>query len=152
MSKVSYSIVMAAIALAVFITKNSRCQNVEFTYDASGNRISQQVVYLKTVESDPQDSTSQFRKPEIPEPSCIGGLAFRVFPNPTPGSLTVTTEGDASAQRITMTVSTLSGGVIWQCELPAREQPVDLSPFENGVYILSVRVDQESKTWKIIKQ
>lgn len=110
------------------------------------------MVYLKNVESDPQDSTSQFRKPELPVPTRIGGLAFCVFPNPTSGSLTITTEGGASAQRITMSVATLGGVAIWQCELPEKEQPVDLSPFENGVYILSVRVDQEIKTWKIIKQ
>lgn len=76
-------------------------------------------------------------------------LSFMVYPNPTAGYLTIrsTTESPAKYK---ITVFSTEGKLLSEKEsgLP---QKLDLSNYKSGIYLINVRSEQESKTFRVMR-
>ncbi len=76
-----------------------------------------------------------------------------VYPNPTKGIITIDFSSYASPENIKIvTISDLTGKIINQYSIYTNKAEVDLSSFENGIYIIGIQTDKETVTGKIVKK
>lgn len=83
------------------------------------------------------------------------GQQLRLFPNPTPGLLTVDIPGFAGAERLLTRVLDVTGReVVWQAGVVAGQQlQLDLTSLPNGVYFLQLRDAQGGRvTRRVVKR
>lgn len=68
----------------------------------------------------------------------INSLGVNVFPNPTKGNLTIELNSPISAEGLTMQVYSIQGRKIVEQVINTKNTQLDLSNFENGIYLLRV--------------
>lgn len=72
-----------------------------------------------------------------------------IYPNPTNGILNF----DFSTQKIqNINISDVAGKKVFEKNNPNQKEVIDLSSFENGTYIITLQIENENKSFKIIKQ
>jgi hypothetical protein len=77
-----------------------------------------------------------------PDPSLL------IYPNPSNTLLTIETEFPRSNL---IEISTMNGQSIYHAKMEGKTKQIDLSPFQHGVYIITVRSNDYLSTRKIIK-
>jgi hypothetical protein len=79
----------------------------------------------------------------------------RIYPNPTSSFLNIEINSDGS-EPIIYTVHDIAGKVItmgsWSSTVSATTRSLDLTGFENGFYVLSMRISGQHYTYKVIKK
>ncbi len=171
------------ISITVLIQFNAFAQTgptLEFTYDAAGNRIKREIIYLSKsvidtatitnvndtsqVVSDAQNSNTETTgnngqaanngqtSGSNQFAATLGGQQIVIYPNPTTGKLQV---------KITPFNTGLQAEIIFydsQSRLlfrqPAKKEltTVDLSKYATGSYIMEITIGSKSNEWKIVKQ
>ncbi len=139
---------MAGIILAPLIGWTQSAE-VHFTYDACGNRILKSLQLKRTEENgkyiEDENAFLDMATDYIQETE-IG-----LFPNPTNGKFTVTLSGN-TCTTIEAILTTSTGVIIERhCFLDSQYE-FDLSTQPSGIYILRLVYDNETRTWKIVKQ
>jgi YD repeat-containing protein len=140
------------IAIIMTVAMASRAQNaiVHFGYDGDGNRISRTLTINRNEENNQAaDSTASLSG--ITETLDEDGNAtLSIYPNPTHDILTVAVNGlnDNSA---TVSIVTVSGGVVLSREMSDGRHDFDLSNMSPGIYTLLFSSPSITKSWKIIK-
>ncbi len=74
-------------------------------------------------------------------------FSFNVYPNPASDFIVVNLSSDA-----TLTIYNTSGSAIKTLELNSDKNTIDISNMSNGIYLLSIKLNGETKVIKIIKQ
>ncbi len=116
-----------------------------FTYDSSGNRVG---VYRQIVlrgEEQSQDFDHQPRRHDL------SLRRVTIYPNPTEGQLSVEITGAESFNGASITIYGASGSIIYYDSELDSVNDIDLTPCPNGIYLLIIRIDGETSSWKIIK-
>jgi hypothetical protein len=72
--------------------------------------------------------------------------AFTIFPNPTSSFVTITGEGT-----YTYTVKTVKGDILFT-DVATNTQTVELDELSNGVYFITVEMNDAVKTFKVVKK
>lgn len=138
---------MAGIMLAPLIGWTQSAE-VHFTYDACGNRILKSLQLKKTEENGKfiedrnaflDAATDYMQETEV-------GL----YPNPTNGRFTVTLSGN-TCSTLEALLTTETGVVIGRHRFSDSQYEFDLSTQPAGIYILKLVLDNETRTWKIVK-
>ena len=121
-------------------------QDIEYGYDAAGNRISRKEIQLG--ESGPQAQT--------PVQDKVGNIDVTIYPNPTQNTLTVNMdvseldEKDQQAQA-KMYLFDLTGKQILTRTVSTSSTQMDLSNQPPGGYILRIQKGKTFSEWKINK-
>lgn len=141
---------LAWLLVAILFSAIAHAQtNYEFTYDASGNRVTRAIILLKSADI-PSDSLQAKQANEILEDQ-IGLQMTRIYPNPTKGLLRIDFPA-LSDQEATVIVYDPSGKLIVQKPLISSGNEIDLSAYPPGFYIMDIHIGQAKKGWKIIKE
>lgn len=114
---------------------------IAFSYDAAGNRVSSQI-YIQRGDSLSQDADTQR----------VTDWQVTVYPNPTHGHLVVKILNWTEDVPCTISLYTLTGGEVMKTKVVSESTDVDMTYYADGIYILQVRIGDESKSWKIIKE
>jgi hypothetical protein len=78
---------------------------------------------------------------------------FKVFPNPTTGSFTLSLTGVDMTSQVTVEIFTMLGATIEKIQLPAfSEREFDLSARAPGIYLVKVKYGDKTGMSKVIKQ
>ena len=142
-------ILTGIVLLSVFIPVVGQAQtSVEFTYDNSGNRITRTVINLKSA-SLASGSEIEEKADKLLEDQ-VGLQETLIYPNPTKGLLRIDFPSLVS-QEAAIRVHDAQGKLIIQQSASGSNQ-VDLSAYPSGYYIMIIRIGQEKKEWKIIKE
>lgn len=133
---------------------------IEYSYDNAGNRISRQVIYMKTDSLINEDSlkmvayghfqedlsgTSQYNQP-------AGELSIHVFPNPVLGVLYVKLQGYQEDRPVQIQLWDARGRQIVNKEARKPVTKLDMAGFAGGIYILRVVNSNITREWKIVKE
>lgn len=141
------------IAIIMTVAMASRAQNaiVHFGYDGDGNRISRTLTIERNEErSQAADSTASLSG--ITETlNDNGNATLSIYPNPTRDILTVAVDG-LSETHATVSIVTVSGGVVLSREMSDGRHDIDLSNMSPGIYTLLFSSPNITKSWKIIKE
>ncbi len=134
------SLLIAATCIFICFAGNSVVK-VSYDYDASGNRISRNVVLSRS--SAPQNQSTDVSE-------MLNELKITYSPNPTQGIVNVTVSGLNSESGFARLFD-MSG--ILLVEYPLSEtMTFDLSSFRPGVYLLNVSNGDAMKVVRIIKE
>ena len=76
---------------------------------------------------------------------------FNYYPNPTTGVITF--EGEVPGRPRSITVLNAAGNTVQVIDLPKRKlEPIDLSSFKPGLYLLRIQTEEKAYTLKVLKQ
>ena len=130
-------------------------QSVSFGYDASGNRTSRDIIYLKSSEYTDQELNEQ----QLIE--VLSTVEVTISPNPNGGRFKVSLKNLSALKtenlqegpaRLQLFLHHLSGNLVFEIKELNAINEVDISDRENGTYILTIFIGGERRTWKVIKQ
>jgi hypothetical protein len=153
-------IIIALIGL--FLATELNGQNVEFTYDNAGNRITRIIVYLPTPQF--QDENKNDNEDIIPdtlvavESNCIidssTGAWIKIYPNPVMSSLNIDLGSIYSnKKRMTIHILDIQGKSINVQDVSTQIVNVDFSNVSIGTYLITLKENGALiRNWKIIKQ
>ena len=118
---------------------------INYTYDGSGNRIAvERIINLRQAET---DSTGKV-KPLIHE---LISHRITIYPNPTDGNFSVEIGNPETIEQVSITIYSMSGTIIYRDDEPDAVNEIDITSSPDGIYLLIIRTDEETSTWKIIK-
>lgn len=118
-------------------------QQVSYSYDAAGNRISRSSVV----------NAPQFlgRRNVAKSTSSPLQQTLSVGPNPTNGLLGIRLSRWNDTDNCSLLLCNTSGQVLIQQNMTSADATLDLSTFPQGYYLLRVDLNGEKNTYKIIK-
>lgn len=130
----------------LFVTISTHADGIiNYSYDASGNRVhAEHVINLRQAET---DSTGKV-KPMFHD---LTSHRITVYPNPTDGNFSVEIGTPETIEQASITIYSMTGTIIYHDDEPAAVNEIDITSSPDGMYMLIIRVDGESSTWKIIK-
>lgn len=120
-------------------------EQMTFSYDAAGNRVSRVMVLAKSSAKSRQVAPSQSLFDEI------GGKQVQISPNSSMGHVLVEMLGNSDSA-VTLSVYNTSGMQVYSHPLQHERLDVDLSNNPSGIYILTIEVDGDKQSWKIVKK
>ena len=124
-----------------------------YEYDNAGNRLLRTTVRLRqavAAETDTSFADVSNSKQEPYYEEIVGENNVTVYPNPTKGLVTL--QFNKPVKTGLYRLSDLSGKLLLDGAITTSIFTLDLSRYENGVYLLTLTLDGETDTWKIIKQ
>lgn len=118
---------------------------ITFAYDASGNRVSREIVLSqsKTKESVVKHSQSY--------QDMVGDMQVSISPNSETGHVIVQVF-DVEKRNVSLTVYNVSGMQIYSQKICTEILDIDLSSKMDGAYILVIEENGNKTSWKIIKK
>ncbi len=127
-------------------------QQIFYTYDAAGNRISR-IIVLPDVRSARANAEVAGEEPEMPPYTDeLGELQIKIYPNPTKGHLRVDIANLAERQTAAVQVYDLRGQMLMQVQNISQSTTLNLSEQPKGTYLLKITAGGKTATWKIIKE
>lgn len=130
--------VLLSLLAAAMLPVTASAQQIAYTYDASGNRISRSLANTRS------------NAPRKSKDSSIRNDVY-IGPNPTQGQLTIRLSVWNESTTCHLLLSNIAGQVLTEQTMSSIETTLDLSSLSNGYYILQVEVNGEKNTYKIIK-
>jgi len=140
---------------------------VQYEYDASGNRVKRQVVIPLPAPPAPQDSmetkmpasneleTVHFQNVEATELYSVEKIAqteIKIYPNPTTEKITLEISTWKDLQMGIFKLFSLNGQLLQEQPVHSATTTVSLSGLPAGTYILKVNINNRTEDWKIVKQ
>ena len=135
------------IILSLFIcmiAQMAHADGITYTYDAAGNRINLRIVTLRGFESGSGNDSKTLRHN-------LTNHVITVYPTPTEGELRVEIGNAETVEKASITIYGVSGSIIYYNDEPDAVNDIDLTPCLNGMYLMVIRIDGETSSWKIIK-
>ena len=124
-----------------------------YDYDNAGNRILRTTLTVRQAVADEADTSFADVANTKQEPyyeEIVGGNNVKVYPNPTKGMVTLQFERNVIAGSYRL--ADQSGKLLADGTLSSQTVTLNLSRYQNGVYLLTLTLDGQTDTWKIIKQ
>ena len=152
--------ILTTTLLIIILSTQTISQEVVFTYDNSGNRITRTIVWAEntTDTTNTQTDTTIFKTGQIPEETPqkhtakVGEQTISIFPNPNTGFFNIRIDGLQKNTNAEIKLHTLSGTVIIEKTLKQAETKIKFGNQPDGTYILTVTIDGKKETWKVVKK
>ena len=141
--RLSWPIIFSLLICLCFQVVYAR--RVLYSYDSSGNRTQAHKEITLRGEGDVDNTDSE------PRNEILSLHRITIYPNPTKGQLSVEITGEGSLEGASITIYSMNGSVVYSNNEPEGENNINLSESPNGIYLLIIRVDGETSSWKIIK-
>ncbi len=120
-------------------------QTISYDYDYAGNRISRKVVSLpQSIKGQPVDS--------VLVEDMLGARNILVYPNPTKGALGVEITGGDWDEDIRLILYNGQGVTFYHAKAQQGINPVDMTAYPKGWYIIRVQAGEKRKEFKVIKE
>lgn len=114
-----------------------------YKYDNAGNRTGRVINLTRSA-----DSTSEITSLE----DFISNHEVKIYPNPTKGMLAVDIANFLSGNEVEFQLTDMLGKTLYNLKTTSGHQTFDLSNEADGIYLLRIKINGESTTWKIIKK
>ena len=128
-----------------------------YEYDSGGNRIIRKVIVLNSATQNKDSVLSEFGTETAEENTYylfekIDEIKTLVYPNPTTSVIRLLIEADSFDHKGIVDVYTTNGTELQQKHITNTLTDIDLSSYPKGIYILRLRIGEEQREWKIIKE
>jgi len=133
--------------LTFFVSSSLFSQtNIQYGYDANGNRIQRQLVV-----SDPNTQRTSEAPKEEKAKETAKELGLSVFPNPAQDKVQVAINNLGEKQEARVLLIDAQGKNLLDKKTTAQHNEVDMTPFKPGVYFIKVVVGKETLFYKVLK-
>lgn len=132
--------------LVLFTTITLKAQNkVAYDYDMAGNRTARRIITLQQAKRhQPTDS--------VVIKETIGERTIKVFPNPTRGALGIDIQGGDPKQELRLQIYSGAGAILYNQPAIEGLNPIDMTQYPQGWYVLRVVAGTEKREYKIVKE
>lgn len=135
------SLVFASLCGSAFA---DRINNV---YDAAGNRLTSEKVIIFT-----RGSVNGNAPEEKMFQDSLASTKITIYPNPTEGDLRIDIAGVTDFESSGLILYDMAGKVVCNITELSESNELDITSYANGMYIMVIKIKDESTTWKIIKK
>lgn len=119
--------------------------DVEFVYDAAGNRIEREIIYYESYQKSALATTNEEENIEFTE-------GLKVYPNPATESIFVSVNEEVLLQDSRMIlIYDNTGRLVHQQEVYHEINRIDASKLISGSYVLKLIYGNQQREWIIIK-
>lgn len=142
--------VMLTICLLLFSCIAYSQTNFSFDYDANGNRITREIIVLKsqiTKSENIQDTILQDLSSQVIKKDDI-----KIYPNPTRGNLKIELNINSDIEKIQINIINIKGQLVYKTNELENSYTINLSSEPKGAYILIMQVNDKRYEWKIFKE
>jgi YD repeat-containing protein len=137
--------ILLLLLLAAFALQGE--DKVTFTYDQAGNRLSRTITLGSSlVKRNHQPTDSVVIK------ESIGERTIKVFPNPTRGALGIDIQGGDPKQELRLVIYSGAGATLYNQPATEGLNPIDMTQYPQGWYVLRVVAGTEKREYKIVKE
>lgn len=137
--------------LAGGVACHAQNATVNYSYDASGNRIQRTLAFKKAEDNDKGVAATDSAGWLAEASGSIAGVRLSLYPNPTAGQFTLAFT-EALPSPVQVCLCTSSGAVIETRAVRGTSEVFDLTGKSAGVYLLLLEAGGKAQTWKIIKK
>ncbi|MEI6765703.1 MAG: T9SS type A sorting domain-containing protein [Bacteroidota bacterium] len=126
---------------------------IEFSYDASGNRISRQIIImppLKSLADTAQGGAQNYA--DINYNDQLAGHDIVIYPNPVEGWLNIKISNYSPAPESEILLYDLEGRLLITTGCNSEYTRMDLSALPAANYLMNIKLGNEISRWKIVKQ
>lgn len=123
-------------------------QTISYVYDNAGNRIFKGIMMT----SNPLDEQQGKQKKQDSYSDLLSKKNIRIYPNPTSGILRIEVMGFAENDECTLTLYSTAGQLIERTQLTSSVGTLNISSRQNGVYLMTICLNGNESSWKIIKK
>ena len=148
-------ILSCVACIGILFCTDVHAQSIKYTYDASGNRISRNVITMSSrLKSSGASSNNKVAVTELPKfEEALGDMIITIYPNPTKGMLQVDISGGDISKDARIYLYNFSGMMVRQLSGVSVTNFLDISAQPTGVYTMKIVLDKNNvSTWKIIKE
>lgn len=135
------SLVFASLCGSAFA---DRINNV---YDAAGNRLTSEKVIIFT-----RGSVNGSAPEEKMYQDSLASTRITIYPNPTEGDLKIDIAGVSDFESSGLILYDMAGKVVKNITQLSESNELDITDYANGMYIMVIKINEESTTWKIVKK
>lgn len=135
------------LLLSIAVTGIATATNPEvarYTYDSAGNRVSREII-IGVAGDEPQDIAASLI-------DVVASQAVRIYPNPTDGNLTISIDDYEESDQASFIIYDLSGVIVYDSKVTGQASSVDISDCQSGIYILTIMINGNQSSWRIIKK
>lgn len=120
------------------------------TYDVAGNRLSR-FTYVEDRGRNSQSETEREGQVDLANER-LGNHAVQVLYDSETSTLVIDVLGLDDSDKCSAYIYNLTGQMIYRQKINTVQAEINLYDYNNGVYILRIELNGESKCWKIIKK
>ena len=122
-------------------------QRIKYIYDSAGNRLSRQ----KEIVVQTRGALNNGEEPSVYEEE-LSETKVTIYPNPTKGMLKVDISGVEKFENARISLYDLTGTLLQQWGSISQSNMVDISDRTPGMYIMQIVYNDNTSSWKIIKE
>ena len=137
-----------ASALLLFtLCASALADRVTYSYDASGNRTGSQreIVFTRGASNSKSAQSKKYL-------DSLSLARIAIYPNPTEGDLRIDITGIEDFTDTELTVRSLNGSVLEHIQPLDVTNEMDLTNYADGIYLVIIKLKDQTTTWKIIKK
>lgn len=137
-----------ASALLLFtLCASALADRVTYSYDASGNRTDSQreIVFTRGASNSKSAQSKKYL-------DSLSLARISIYPNPTEGDLRIDIIGIEDFNDTELTLRSLNGSVLEHIQPLDITNEMDLTNYADGIYLVIIKLKDQSTTWKIIKK
>lgn len=135
------SLVFASLCGSAFADR------IENYYDAAGNRLTSEKVIIFT-----RGSVNGNAPEEKMYQDSLASTRITIYPNPTEGDLKIDIAGVSDFESSGLILYDMAGKVVKNITQLSESNELDITDYANGMYIMVIKINEESTTWKIVKK
>ena len=143
---------LTIIVLLCCVNAVSAQHQVEYAYDAAGNRIGRVATTLRLAVTPPTRVRQQPVDTVAPSVVPAGELSVKVWPNPTKGIIRLQVSGRREDSSVGLRLYSSSGVLLKESEQTTDIIEIDLSGLSAATYLLRFSCQGETRVVKIIKE
>ncbi len=143
---------LTTIVLLCCVNGVSAQHQVEYAYDAAGNRIGRVATTLRLAAEPPARVRQQPVDTVAPSVVPAGELSVKVWPNPTKGIIRLQVSGRREDSSVGLRLYSSSGVLLKESEQTTDIIEIDLSGLSAATYLLRFSCQGETRVVKIIKE
>jgi hypothetical protein len=144
-SRYAFAVLLLMVVFAALSPVFSQTQ-YGYEYDDSGNRISRQVIPLRSAEVKDDQKKEEIYK------GALDSLEIKIFPNPTKGTMTVEVPLKDRQDQVQLRIYNMKGVLISFQDVAEEKTTIFLNDQPSGIYIMRISCGKSVSEWKIIKQ
>jgi hypothetical protein len=135
------------LLLALLPTSVMAQNKIAYSYDEAGNRVKREIVMTvqKSRSKNAMSDSSYYS-------DMVNSHSIKIYPNPTEGRLNISINADMTKSSCKLEIYSILGARILVQNIASDNTAIDISNQPNGIYLLSITINKETTTWKIIKK
>lgn len=143
------TIFLFLIILSAYFSWGQSTQEIEYLYDAAGNRYYRHVIIIPALEKKSyyQDTLKTIKSDTIKD--VISNCVVLVYPNPANNILNIDIKGKVSHGKIML--ADLNGKLLKEIYINQSYNTINVSKLLPSTYFITIYINNKRSEWKIIK-